>query len=77
MDRAWVEAWVAGYERAWRTPGTDGLQALFAPEVTYLFDPYEEPVRGLEALGPWWEEGRDGPDEAFTMGSEVIAGPRP
>ena len=46
---------------------------LFTPDATYLYDPYEEPVRGLDALGPWWDENRDGPDEAFTMGSEVVA----
>ncbi len=73
MDRDGVAAWIAGYERAWRTPGTDPLAALFSSEVTYLYDPYEEPVRDLDALRPWWEEGRDGPDEAFTMSSEVLA----
>jgi ketosteroid isomerase-like protein len=73
VDRAGVEAWVAGYERAWRTPGTTGLAELFAGDVTYLYDPYEEPVRGLAALGPWWEEGRDGPDEVFTMTTDVVA----
>ena len=64
---------MAAYERAWRTPGTEPLAELFAPDVTYLYDPYEEPVRGLDALGPWWEGGRDGPDEVFIMSSEVVA----
>jgi ketosteroid isomerase-like protein len=73
VDRAGVEAWVSGYERAWRTPGTAGLADLFAGDVAYLYDPYEEPVRGLAALGPWWEEGRDGPDEVFTMTTDVVA----
>jgi ketosteroid isomerase-like protein len=73
VDGAGVEGWVAGYERAWRTPGTAGLADLFADDVTYSYDPYEEPVRGLAALGPWWEEGRDGPDEVFTMTTDVLA----
>ena len=73
MDRAGVAAWVADYERAWRTPGTEVLRELFSPEVTYSYEPYAEPVRGLDALGPWWEEGRDGPDEVFTMTAEVVA----
>ena len=68
-----MAAWVAAYERAWRTPGTEVLRALFAPDVTYSYDPYEEPVRGLDALGPWWDEGREGPDEVFTMASDVVA----
>jgi hypothetical protein len=29
VDRAAFEAWIAGYERAWRTPGTDALSELF------------------------------------------------
>ncbi len=68
-----MRAWVDAYERAWRTPGTDVLAELFTPDATYLFDPYEAPVRGLDALGPWWEENREGPDEPFTMRSEVVA----
>ena len=68
-----MAAWVEAYERAWRTPGAEVLAGLFTPDATYLFDPYEEPVRGLDALEPWWEANRDGPDEAFTMRSEVVA----
>jgi SnoaL-like domain len=73
VDRDGVEAWVEGYVRAWRTPGTEVLAELFTPDVSYLYDPYEEPVRGLDALGPWWEEGRDGPDEVFTAAYDVVA----
>ena len=73
MDRAGVVAWVGAYERAWRTPGTEPLAGLFTPDATYVFDPYEAPVQGLDALGRWWDEDRDGPDEVFTMRSEVVA----
>src|SRR5687768_11615796 len=73
VDRADVERWVAGYERAWRSPGTDALAEVFTPDVTYLVSPWAEPLVGLDRLGPWWEGARDGPDEAFTMRSEVVA----
>lgn len=73
MDRAAVEAWVAGYERAWRTAGTAPLAEVFAPGVSYLPSPWREPIEGLDRLGPWWEAGRDGHDEPFTMTSEVVA----
>ena len=73
MDRAQVEHWVAGYETAWRSPGTGALGDLFAPGVSYLPSPWARPVEGLPALAEWWEAGRDGPDEAFTMTSEVVA----
>ena len=68
-----VRAWLAGYERAWRSPGTDGLAGLFTDDATYSPSPWREPVRGLAALASWWEGERDGPDEEFTAGYRVLA----
>ena len=65
--------WVARYERAWRTAGTDSLGTLFTDDAVYLTEPYAEPVRGLAAIAEFWERERDGPDEVFTMSAEVIA----
>jgi uncharacterized protein (TIGR02246 family) len=68
-----VEQWVAGYERAWRTAGTEAVDELFTPDATYLPSPWATPVEGREAIHRFWEEGRDGPDEEFTFASEVVA----
>ncbi|WP_021596047.1 MULTISPECIES: nuclear transport factor 2 family protein [Actinomadura] len=73
MDRDAVERWVAGYERAWRTPGTEPLTDLFSPDVSYLPSPWAHPIVGLPRLGQWWDAERDGPDEPFTMTSEIVA----
>lgn len=73
VDRDAVEAWVDEYERAWRSPGTELLDGLFAPDVGYLVSPWAEPIRGSTALAEFWDRGRDGPDEPFTMDSEVVA----
>ncbi|MEV6429441.1 nuclear transport factor 2 family protein [Nocardia sp. NPDC051463] len=73
MDCSAVEEWVACYERAWRTPGTRELGELFAADVGYQMSPWSEPVVGLVALEAFWEAGRDGPDEVFTMRSEIVA----
>lgn len=72
-DRAAVESWVEAYERAWRTPGTEGLAELFAPDATYSTAPFTEPHRGLAAIARLWEDEREGPDEAFSLDSEVVA----
>lgn len=72
-QRATAEAWVHQYEQLWRTPGTDGLAELFTPDATYLTSPWATPVVGLAALAEFWDDARDGPDELFTMGAEVIA----
>jgi ketosteroid isomerase-like protein len=73
MERAAVQRWVEGYERAWRTAGTDDLARLFAPDATYLVSPWARPVEGLAAIRELWESQRDGADEAFTMASDIVA----
>jgi hypothetical protein len=35
MDMERVAAWIDGYERAWRTPGTESLAELFTADATY------------------------------------------
>jgi mannose-6-phosphate isomerase-like protein (cupin superfamily) len=65
--------WVEGYERAWRTAGTDGLADLFTDDAEYLGTPYDVPVVGLAAISEMWDEDRNGPDEVFTMTAEVVA----
>jgi ketosteroid isomerase-like protein len=72
-DRAMVSRWLAGYEAAWRAPGTEGLAGLFTGDATYLQSPYEQPVTGLDAIKRMWEEEREGPDEVFTLTADILA----
>ncbi len=65
--------WVATYERAWRSPGTELLGELFTEDAEYLATPYDDPVVGLDPIRTFWDEERDGPDEVFTMSAEVVA----
>ena len=73
IDRESVGKWLAGYETAWRAPGTDGLAALFTSDAVYSQAPYEQPVTGLDAIKRMWEEEREAPDEAFTMTAGIVA----
>ena len=73
MDTKDVVHWVVDYERAWRSPGTEALAGLFTADAVYSPGPYEEPVVGLPAIGVMWERERSGPDEDFTMTSDVVA----
>jgi ketosteroid isomerase-like protein len=73
MDRDSVAAWIGQYERAWRTPGTGSLAALFTDDASYSQGPYREPVVGLPAIERMWDAEREGPDEAFRMTSDVVA----
>lgn len=73
VSRAAVEAWVAAYERAWRTAGAEPLRELFAEDATYRMSPYAEPARGLAAIGELWEREREGADEPFEIKHEIVA----
>jgi ketosteroid isomerase-like protein len=68
-----VQRWLAGYEAAWRAAGTGQLADLYTSDATYLQSPYEAPVTGLAAIGRMWEQEREGPDEVFTLATEIIA----
>jgi ketosteroid isomerase-like protein len=73
MNTEPVAAWIASYEQAWRSPGTDALGKIFTDDATYLQGPYDEPLIGLPAIAEMWDDERTGPDEAFEMTSEVVA----
>ena len=72
-DRVAVSRWLAGYEAAWRTPGTDPLAGLFTDGASYRQSPYQAPVVGLDAIRRMWDEERAGPDEVFTLATEILA----
>jgi ketosteroid isomerase-like protein len=73
VTREQVANWISAYERAWRTAGTAALAHLFTPDASYRQGPYDDPVSGLPAIGRMWEQERDGPAEAFTIASDIIA----
>jgi uncharacterized protein (TIGR02246 family) len=73
MDRPRLTEWLEGYERAWRSAGTDALADLFTEDATYSTGPYEKPHRGLQAIARMWEGERLGADEGFEISSEVVA----
>ena len=71
--RAEVGVWIAAYEQAWRTAGTEGLRDLFTDNATYRMSPYEEPFVGLVRIGELWERERQGHDEEFEMTHKIVA----
>jgi ketosteroid isomerase-like protein len=72
-SREHVAGWIAAYERAWRAAGTGRLAELFTEDAIYSQGPYEPTRTGLAEIAEMWEAQRDGPDEVFTMTSELIA----
>ena len=72
-DRAMARRWLAAYEAAWRAPGTQGLLQIFTGDASYRQSPYQEPVVGLDAIRQMWDDERDGPDEIFTIATDILA----
>jgi hypothetical protein len=46
---------------------------VFTPAASYRAAPFDEPLLGLAAIAEFWETERDGPDEPFVLGSELVA----
>jgi hypothetical protein len=75
--RAQVQEWLDAYVKAWRAYDTDAIGALFAPDATYAFHPYDEPVRGRDAIVAAWLGDRDEPGSwEATYAPLVIEGDR-
>jgi ketosteroid isomerase-like protein len=75
VDREAVDRWLAEYVAAWQSYDRDAIGALFADDVEYRYHPYDEPVRGREAVvESWLGEGdhpqASTPDEPGTFEAE-------
>ena len=66
-DREAVNAWLARYIEAWTSYDREQIRDLFAEDATYRFHPFDEPIRGREAIVESWF---DEPDEARTFEAE-------
>jgi ketosteroid isomerase-like protein len=78
MERSDVDRWLAGYVEAWRTYDRERIAALFSPDTEYRYHPYDEPIRGRDAVvGSWLgeneAEGASTPDEPGTWTAEYHA----
>lgn len=64
MNHDDVQAWIDAYVGAWRTYDPDAIGALFAPDATYAYHPYDESgeiLRGRDSIVANWLEERDEP----------------
>jgi ketosteroid isomerase-like protein len=62
VTREQVQQWLDAYVEAWRSYDADAIGALFAPDATYAYHPYDDPpVRGRDAIAAAWLDDRDEP----------------
>lgn len=69
MERGDVARWLAEYVEAWRTYDPDRIAALFADDIEYRYHPYDEPIRGRDAVVESWL-GEGDHEDASTRDSE-------
>jgi ketosteroid isomerase-like protein len=62
IDRNSVSQWLQDYVAAWKSYDPEAIRALFSEQATYRYNPYDEPVRGREAIVANWLENRDRPN---------------
>jgi ketosteroid isomerase-like protein len=79
-SEAQVQAWLDAYLAAWRSNDRDEIRALFADDASYAYHPYDEPLRGADAVAASWLENPDAPGSweaayapALIAGNEAIA----
>ena len=61
MEKSAVVKWLAAYVKAWKSYSPEAIGALFTEDATYSYYPFEEPVRGREAIVASWLNHQDPP----------------
>jgi ketosteroid isomerase-like protein len=72
IDRNRVRQWLQDYVAAWKSYDPGAIRALFSDHATYRYNPYDEPVRGREAIVANWLENRDRPN-TYTAEYQPVA----
>src|SRR5262245_18458225 len=62
VDMQQVQKWLDNYVSAWKTYDKAAIEALFSEDAGYRYNPYDEPVRGREAIVTNWLKNRDEPN---------------
>jgi ketosteroid isomerase-like protein len=78
IDRAAVDRWLDAYVEAWKSYDREAIAALFSEDVEYRYHPYDEPIRGREAVTHAWlgtgeHEDASTPDEKGTYDADYRA----
>jgi ketosteroid isomerase-like protein len=72
VDRLAVSRWLTAYVDAWKTYDRDKIADLFTEDAAYRYDPYDDPVRGRDAIVQSWLEDPDEPG-TFDARYEPVA----
>ena len=72
-----VQRWLDDYIAAWRSYDEAAIRALFADDVVYAYHPYDEPLRGADAVVTSWLGDQDEPGSwEAAYAPSLVAGDR-
>ena len=54
MDRQSLQGWLDKYTEAWRTYDSAQIGNLFSEDALYFYSPFDDPLRGREAIVTDW-----------------------
>lgn len=72
MDKGHAQEWLDSYIEVWRSGDREQIGDLFSEEVEYRYHPYDEPVKGRQAVVQSWLEDWD-PKEPWEAEYQVYA----
>lgn len=72
MERADVAAWLDAYVAAWGSYDRERIGALFAENARYRYHPFDEPIRGRDAIVDSWFDEPDAPG-SYEAAYEPVA----
>jgi hypothetical protein len=65
MDQETAQTWLDRYVEAWKSYDPGDISRLFSVNVAYRYHPYDEPIRGRDAVVASWL-GESGSPDAST-----------
>jgi len=64
IDRDGVQRWLDAYVEAWKTYDREAIAALYAEAAECRYHPYDEPIRGRDAIvESWFGAGESAPSQ--------------
>ena len=73
MDKAGFTRWLDAYKAAWETGGPSQIVPLFTADAIYQETPFEEPMRGREAIRQYWQDGAQEAQRGVAFTYEIYA----
>jgi hypothetical protein len=67
IDTQSVQKWLDDYVSAWKSYDKAAIAALFTENAAYRYNPYDQPIRGRDAIIAQW---LDNPDAPNTFAAE-------